>query len=134
MPLTNRIVKYTWPIAIQAEFMHRHDAGMIELTRYLGFFEETTERLIINRWCVPLFRLLALAEHNFHRKSTAKIAIPHPKDRSHSSSRKLPAEENACVIASPPISVENKSSPGRGKAMPFVFDPVLLKHFELSAA
>jgi len=79
-------------VAVQAQLVHRDDAGVVELAGHLRLFEEARELVRLDLWRAAARGRLALAEDHLHREMAAQIAVPHAQDRAHAAARDLALE------------------------------------------
>jgi hypothetical protein len=61
--------------------VHGHDAGVIELARHLGLFQEPSERALVDRRRRPLRERALLPEDDLHREMAPQRLVPHAQDR-----------------------------------------------------
>src|SRR4029077_4126860 len=81
------------PLRVDAEVVHRHDAGVVELAGDLRLLEEAPEALGVDRRRARAVldpgRARAAPVHDLHGEVAAQVAVPHAQDRAHPAGRDL---------------------------------------------
>ncbi len=78
--------------AVEAELVHGHDAGVIELAGDLRLLEEAHHAALVDALQRVVLGVPLAAEHDLHRELAAQIVVPHAQDHAHAAARELAAQ------------------------------------------